>query len=94
MAGVRALGEDVDEDEAVPGLDQVVDRPPRGGLAGRRVVHAHANGALLGCHARRTCCGVLRCTKAVKRKVVVQEGRGAEAAIYIGVFLGRVRVLF
>jgi len=55
VAGVRSLGEDMDEDDPVAGLKQVVDRPPRGGLAGRRVVHAHANGALLGCHAWISC---------------------------------------
>jgi len=58
VASVRPLGEDMDEDDPVAGLKQVVDRPPRGGLAGRRVVHAHANGALLGSHAG-TCCEFL-----------------------------------
>lgn len=50
VAGVRALGDDMDEDDPVAGLQQVVDRPPRRRLARRRVVHAHANGALPGRH--------------------------------------------
>ena len=50
MAGVRPLGEDMDEDDPVAGLHQVVDRPPRRGLALRRLVHAHANGSLPSGH--------------------------------------------
>lgn len=94
MAGVGALGEDMDEDEPVAGLDQVVDRPRRRGLAGRRVVHADANGALPGRHAgTELATSFLRIRRLVhdegrekkagregKLRELVQEGRGAETA--------------
>ena len=40
----------MDEEDAVAGLHQVLDHPPRRRLAGRRVVHREADGALPGRH--------------------------------------------
>ena len=64
----------MDEDDAVAGLHQVLDHPPRRRLAGRRVVHREADGALPGRHVCESFwTKVLK--EAVSKEEVLGEGR-------------------